>query len=97
MGNRAVFLCPFGGDWVRVNLPQGFEPTSMNNNQDIVGVKREDGLSRPWILRRDSEWQWLPYVADHHTTPSYIADAGTIVGSAASDHGSHAITWKGVG
>ena len=89
-------MCFQGGNWEVINLPEGFELGSMNNSRDIVGSKREDGLSRPWILKHGGKWQWLPYVADHNTGPSFIADDGTIVGGAASDHGGHAIAWRQV-
>lgn len=95
-GNRVVVFCPFGGSWQDLNLPPGFEPTAINNNQDIVGRKREDGFDRPWIVEHGGSLRWLPFLADHGTTPSFISDDGTIVGSAGADHGGHALVWRRV-
>jgi hypothetical protein len=81
-----------GGVWTRVVIDAALCPSAMNDVGDIVGHGTDD--SRPWLRRANGELVWLPRVAHHRCVPLAINNTGVIVGSAAGDHGSHAVVWS---
>ena len=60
---------------------------------DIVGAVVRDGYEQPWLRRASGEIVWLPYLDQHWCRPSAISDSGVIVGTAQTDHGTHALVW----
>jgi hypothetical protein len=65
----------------------------MNDAGDIVGAAVRDGYEQPWLRRVSGEIVWLPYFDQHECRPSAINDWGVIVGTAQTDHGTHALVW----
>lgn len=89
----AVIYQP-GEDWARLGTDQGWVPIGMNDRGDVVGWAWIGRIQRPWIRFSSGKIDLLPYVTEHHTTPSSINNVGQIVGTASADHGAHALLWR---
>ena len=87
-------VCRSGGSWQRLGTPDGWIPIDVNNKGEVLGRVMTDLLERPWLQRADGRIVLLPYVTDHHTTPSKINNLGIIVGGASADNDVHALMWS---
>lgn len=92
-GKSVAWLARRGERWGRLGTEPGFYATSMNNAGDIVGAVVRDGYEKPWLRRASGEIVRLPYFDQHWCRPSAINDSGVIVGTAQTDHGTHALVW----
>lgn len=91
--NLAVF-CEAGGSWQELGTGDGWSPTGINDAGDVVGTVMRDGLFYPWLRLATGEEFLLPFVREHQTDPKAINNACTIVGTAQTDHGGHAVIWR---
>ena len=87
-------ICRAGGTWERLGTRDGWAPAGINNRGDVVGWGSIDGLDRPWLRLASGELILLPYLSEHNTIAKSINDVGDIAGSAAADHGGHALVWR---
>lgn len=78
----------------KLDTEQGYFATSINDKGDTVGYVMRDGYDKPLLRRAEGEIIWLPYFDQHGCRPSDINDLDVIVGTAHTDHGSHALIWK---
>jgi hypothetical protein len=92
-GESVAYKIESGSDWEPVGCAPGLYPTAINDVGDIVGSATGDGFDRPWLRYATGEVIWLPYFRGHWCRPNALNNHGTIVGNAASDHGSHALLW----
>lgn len=81
-------------NWKHLGTDDGWVPIDMNDRGDVVGWAWIDSISRPWIRFYSGKVVLLPYIIEHHTTPSSINNVGQIVGTATADHGWHVILWQ---
>ena len=86
-------VCEPGGAWQELGTTDGWSPTAINDTGDVVGIVMRDGLFYPWLRLASGEEFLLPFVRGHQTNPKAINNAGTIVGTAQTDHGGHAVIW----
>jgi uncharacterized membrane protein len=93
-GKMIAVICAPGGNWVRLGTEDGWVPVDINNSGDVIGWTWIDQLQRPWLRLSSHDTVLLPYVVEHHTTPHAMNNAGQVVGSAAADHGAHAVIWQ---
>jgi uncharacterized membrane protein len=85
----------FGGDpWERLGTPDGWYATAMNDEGDVVGSLTVQGFDRPWLRRSSGTVTWLPYFDHHYCRPLSITNTGVLVGTAQTDHGTHALLWS---
>jgi hypothetical protein len=87
-------ICKPNGAWEELGTDDGFSPTDINDAGDVVGIVMQDHLFYPWLRLATGEQFLLPFVREHHTEPKAINSAGTIVGTAQTDHGGHAVIWR---
>jgi hypothetical protein len=92
-GKSLALIATPGQPWKQLGTPAGFYATAMNNPREVVGAASLDGYERPWLRRASGEIVWLPYFAHHWCRPTAINDSGIIVGTAQTDHGTHALVW----
>jgi hypothetical protein len=93
---HVALICEPGGAWLELGSSDGWSPTAINDVGDVVGIVMRDGLFYPWLRLASGEEFLLPYVRGHQTNPKAINNAGTIVGTAQTDHGGHAVIWHRV-
>jgi hypothetical protein len=93
-GKSIAYLAKLGQRWEGVGTAPGFYATSMNNAGDIIGAVVRHGYEQPWLRRTSGEIVGLPYFDQHGCRPSAISDSGVIVGTAQTDHGTHALVWR---
>lgn len=93
--NVAV-ICEPNGAWQELGTSDGWSPTDINDAGDVVGIVMRDGLFYPWLRLATGEEFLLPFVREHQTNPKAINNGGTIVGTAQTDHGGHAVIWHRV-
>ena len=75
------------------DVDDGWYATTMNDGGDIAGSHTVEGFDRPWLRRSTGDVVCLPYFEHHHCRPSSMTANGILVGSAQSDHGTHALLW----
>lgn len=92
-GNSVAYVTQPRGEWDRLGTPPGYYATAMNDVGDVVGAFKSGGYEKPWLRRASGEIVWLPYFREHWCRPSAINIAGLIVGTAQTDHGTHALAW----
>jgi hypothetical protein len=80
-----------GEAWTRLDVDDGWYATTMNDAGDVAGSHTVQGFARPWLRRSTGDVLWLPYFEHHHCRPSSMATNGLLVGTAQSDHGTHAV------
>lgn len=83
-----------GTAWQSLGTDVGWIATAVSPAGDVGGTVIIDGFSRPWVLSPGHHPQVLPHYEYHHSTVSWIGADGLVVGSATSDHGSHAVAWQ---
>jgi hypothetical protein len=93
IGTGVACVAKPGNEWCRLGTEPGFYATALNNGGDVVGTSKQDGCQRPWLRKATGEIIWLPYFEDHWCRPASINEYGVIVGSAITDHGTHALVW----
>lgn len=91
---HVAVVCEPGGAWRELGTSDGWSPTAINDAGDVVGIVMRDGLFYPWLRLASGEEFLLPFVRGHQTNPKAINNAGTIVGTAQTDHGGHAVSWR---
>jgi hypothetical protein len=87
-------VCAPGGSWELLGTADGMWPVDLNDGGEAVGYARVDGLNRPWLRLTSGEVLWLPYIRDHHTSPSAINNRDVVLGGASADHGTHVLVWE---
>jgi hypothetical protein len=92
-GKSVALIATPGQPWKQLGTPAGFYATTMNSAGEVVGAANLDGYERAWLRRASGEIVWLPYFAHHACRPTAINDSGIIVGTAQTDHGTHALVW----
>lgn len=83
-----------GGPWTRLGTPDGWYATAMNDVGDAAGSTPVEGFERPWLRRSTGDVVWLPYLEHHHCRPSSMTASNVMVGTAQTDHGTHALMWR---
>ena len=91
---HVAVICEPGGAWQELGTGDGWSPTGINDARDVVGIVMRDGLFYPWLRLATGGEFLLPFVRGHQTNPKAINNAGTIVGTAQTDHGGHAVIWR---
>lgn len=92
-GLTIACLSSGGQSWVRLGTPDGWYSTAMNDGGDVAGSSNLQGFERPWLRRSSGQVAWLPYFDHHHCRPSSLTNTGLLVGTAQTDHGTHALLW----
>jgi hypothetical protein len=92
-GKSVAWLANPRSRWEKLGTDAGFYATAMNNAGSVVGAAKVDGYEKPWLRRASGETIRLPYFDQHWCRPSAINDSGLIVGTAQTDHGTHALLW----
>lgn len=92
-GNSVAAIARPGRSWEKLGTPAGFYATAMNNRGEVVGATKREGYEKPWLRLASGEIVWLPYFEHHWCRPLAASNAGVIVGTAQSDHGTHALVW----
>ncbi|MGH2948749.1 MAG: hypothetical protein ACRDPC_21265 [Solirubrobacteraceae bacterium] len=95
-GETIACVSRLGGPWMRLGTPDGWYATTMNEAGDVAGRCVVEGFGRPWLRRSTGAIVWLPYLEHHHCQPSSLATEGFIVGTAQTDHGTHALLWHSI-
>lgn len=80
--------------WKPLTTPPGYYATALTTAGDVAGYSKQDGYLRPWFRRANGETILLPYFEFHNCKPTAINASSVIVGSAMTDHGSHALLWS---
>jgi hypothetical protein len=93
-GETVACLSSRGQPWERLGTPDGWYATAMNDGGDVAGSSLVRGFDRPWLRRSSGHVAWLPYFDRHYCRPSSITNSGLLVGTAQTDHGTHALLWK---
>jgi hypothetical protein len=92
-GQSVACLSSGGRSWARLGTPDGWYATAMSDRGDVAGWLTIQGFDRPWLRRQSGQVVWLPYLAYHHCRPSSLTNTGLLVGTARTDHGTHALLW----
>jgi hypothetical protein len=93
-GRRLAVTCAPGEDWQELGTPEEWFPSDMKDVGDVVGWTVVENSDRPWLHTATGQTLMLPFVAGHSTSPRRINSVGQIVGTAGTDHGSHALVWS---
>jgi probable HAF family extracellular repeat protein len=96
-GRALALLGNANDEWRRLGTPPGWYPCGLNDLGDVVGSTNVDGYERPSIRYPSGEVVSLPAYAYHHCRPHAVSGRGEVVGTASTDHGSHALLWRRIG
>jgi hypothetical protein len=91
---RIPLIATVGGDWSRLNVVGGWAPSAVAEGWTVAGYLTDKRFMRPWVMTSDGMLSELPYYADHHCQGTAINSSGTVVGTAGTDHGVHALKWS---
>lgn len=80
------------GDWEDLGTPRGWMPTRVANSGVVMGVTEVDGFNRPWVMIEGHALRLPGYY--RHQCSIESAMAGVFIGTASSDHCSHALVWR---
>lgn len=93
-GERHCYICSSSRVWTSaMAIHPDREFVCANEEMSIAGFDVIDGYRVPWIKRDGGPIEHLPYLQNHHHTPTWLSDGGEVLGRASADYCEHPVAW----
>lgn len=92
---RGIAVRDASSKWTTpAGVPTRCELRAVDLSGNLVGTENLDEYQVGWIWRAEAKaFTRLPWVRHHHTTPTHLAEDGSVLGTASSDDCSHPVRW----